>query len=84
MKEIAAELKLKSEDNIRQRLNKIVRDIVRMNERNWRKTVYTNKMELKNKLCNKCKESLPATNEFFSDNTNAKEGLHSLCKLCRK
>jgi len=84
MKEIADELGLISEDNIRQRLNKIIRDITKANERNWRKIIYVNKLDLKTKGCSKCKEMLPATNEFFSDDLRNKEGLHSMCKSCRK
>lgn len=82
MKEIADELGLKHEDNIRQRLNKIVRDVVKMNERNWRKSIYTHKLELKSKACSKCKEALPATDEFFRGHTITKDGFQSSCRKC--
>ena len=57
--------------------------IVKENERQWRKVVYTNALGLKTKKCNKCEEILPATNEFFSDNDLSKDKLHSICKKCR-
>lgn len=84
IKEIAEELGLKHEDNIRQRFNKILRDIAKVNERNWRKIVYINKMDLRAKNCSKCKESLPATPEFFRDHSVTKDGFQSRCKECEK
>jgi hypothetical protein len=82
MKEIADELKLRSENNIRDRLNKIMRDVAKMNERNWRKSVYIHKLDLKTKRCSKCKEHLPATDEFYKyDSTN--NSYKSACKKCR-
>lgn len=84
MKEIAEALGLSHEDNIRQRLNKMIRDIANANERNWRKTTYVHMLDLKTKRCNKCKEDLPATNEFFSDKSDSSDGLHPYCKKCRK
>lgn len=83
MKEIADELGLRHENNIRQRLDKIVRDIAKMNERNWRKSVYVHKMELKTKQCSKCKENLPATDEFFSPSNQNWDGYFSYCRECR-
>ena len=83
MKEIAEELGLSNENNIRQRLNKVLRDIAKMNERNWRKTVYVNKLDLKTKQCSKCKEQLPATDEFFSPSNQNSDGYFSYCRNCR-
>jgi len=83
MKEIADSLGLIDETSIRQRLNKIIRDIANANERNWRKTTYVHMLDLKTKNCIRCKKDLPATNEFYSDDLRNKSGLHSICKTCR-
>lgn len=36
------------------------------------------------KICTKCKESKPATNEFFGYESKGRGGLRSICKVCRK
>ena len=82
MKEIAIELGLRDESNIRQRLNKIVRDVAKMNERNWRKSVYIHELDLKTKRCSKCKEHLPATDEFYYGKDDNEDGYHKSCKMC--
>ena len=69
--------------NVKKALKTIYKAIVKENERQWRKVVYTKVLGLKTKKCNKCKENLPATNEFFSDNDLSKDKLHSICKKCR-
>lgn len=69
--------------NIKKALKTLYKAIVKENERQWRKVTYVKELGLKTKPCSKCKEELPATNEFFSDNKYAKEGLHSICKKCR-
>lgn len=69
--------------NVKKMLKTIYKAIVKENERQWRKTTYTNSLGLKTKKCGKCKEDLPATNEFYSDNKTAKDGLLSICKKCR-
>jgi hypothetical protein len=81
--EIADYLKKQSGESIKNRLNKICRDIVKMNYWLWRKCVYVDKLELKTKICSKCKEELPATDEFFSPDERNLDGFHSFCKNCR-
>ena len=69
--------------NVKKALKTVYKAIVKENERQWRRVVYTTTLGLKTKKCNKCEEHLPATNEFFSDNKTAKDGLYSICKKCR-
>ncbi|MFS0643699.1 LuxR C-terminal-related transcriptional regulator [Siminovitchia sp. 179-K 8D1 HS] len=80
--EIAEELGLR-EQTIEGRMKTIFRRIKQQNDWNWRKAVYKKSLELKTKECNKCKEELPATSEFFSTNNDSKDGFYSLCKICR-
>src|SRR5690606_206759 len=68
--EIADKFGLSKNDNIRKKFNKICKDIVVTNNRIWRKYIYTNKLNLKTKKCSKCKEELPAVNEFFRGRTD--------------
>lgn len=81
-REIAQAIKIDNQ-NVKKALKTIYKAIVKENERQWRKAVYTNTLGLKTKKCNKCEEALPATNEFFSDNKTSKDGLLSICKKCR-
>ena len=81
--EIAEELKT-TPSSIQGRLNTIYRRIVKENEWQWRKVVYTEKLELKNKRCIKCEEELPATHEFYSPYDKSSDGFFSYCKACRK
>lgn len=80
--EIAHELELLS-TTINGRLKTIYKKIYKENERMWRKCIYNSKLRLKNKRCSKCKEELPATVEFFSENNMSKDGFYSICKTCR-
>lgn len=82
LKEIADELGYLHSKNIRKRLNTILKAIVQMNDRDWRKVVYVEKLELITKQCSKCKDHLPATTEFFRDDTRNKDGFQSRCKEC--
>ncbi|MFJ5764225.1 hypothetical protein ACIP9C_02620 [Lysinibacillus sp. NPDC093210] len=66
------------------RLNTICSRIKQENDRQWRKVVYTQKLNLKSKRCSKCKEVLPATDEFYSINNSSKDLYHSQCKKCKK
>lgn len=84
LKEIATELGVEHGKGIRKRFNKILRDIVHMNLQNWRRVNYIEKLELKTKVCRKCKESLPATTEFFRDHHGVKDGFQSRCRNCEK
>lgn len=84
LKEIASVLKYAHSKNVRKRLNTILKSIVQMNERNWRKVVYIQKLELRTKKCSKCKENLPATDEFYRPHTITKGGFQSQCKECEK
>lgn len=82
-REIARAIKKDSVDNVRRRFNKICRDIVKMNDRLWKKYTFINKLELKTKKCSKCKEELPAIDDFFSPDDRNNDGFHSFCKFCR-
>lgn len=66
------------------RFNTICLKIKQENDRQWRKTVYINKLKLITKRCSKCNEVLPATDEFFSLNSSSKDHFHSQCKKCKK
>lgn len=66
------------------RLSTICSRIKQENDRQWRKIVYTEKLHLKSKRCSKCKEVLPATDEFYSINNSSKDLYHSQCKKCKK
>lgn len=79
--EISSEFKIGN--NVSKLMKTIYKAIVKENERQWRKVNYISKLGLKAKTCSKCKEDLPATNEFYSDNISSKDGLHSVCKKCR-
>lgn len=69
--------------NVSKALQAIYRAIVKENEWQWRKYIYTSKLGLKTKRCTKCKVELPATNEFYSDKFSTKDCLYSICKKCR-
>lgn len=81
--EIAVQLGKSKNTNIRNRFNKICRDIVKMNNWLWMKCVYIDKLELKSKRCSKCEECLPATDEFFSPYDKNSDGYFTYCKKCR-
>ncbi|MCK1987287.1 hypothetical protein MPH48_04120 [Lysinibacillus fusiformis] len=66
------------------RFNTICLKIKQENDRQWRKVTYINKLRLKTKICSKCREFLPATDEFFSLNNSSKDLFHSQCKKCKK
>ncbi|MEK4025492.1 helix-turn-helix transcriptional regulator [Sporosarcina sp. FSL W7-1283] len=80
--EIAFELGL-HQSTISGRLQTIYKKIYKENEWLWRKCVYEDKLELKNKICSKCKEEMPATPEFYSDLHKSKDGFHSQCRKCK-
>lgn len=68
--------------NVKKALKTVYKAIVKENERQWRKVVYTHTLGLQTKQCTKCEENLPATNEFYRDDTRSKEGLQSRCRNC--
>ena len=68
--------------NVKKALITIYKAIVKENERQWRRVVYTSTLGLKTKQCTKCGEHLPATNEFYRDETRSKDGLQSRCRKC--
>lgn len=80
--EIAKLIGLSHGDNIKKRMNTICKEIVKRNLWNWRKVAFKNELGLKSKNCSKCKEELPATDEFFIyDSTN--NNYKSACKMCK-
>lgn len=70
-------------ERVRTRINTICKAIKQENDRRWRKVTYIEKLGLKTKRCSKCKESLPATDEFFSLDANTIDFCNSRCKRCR-
>jgi len=68
--------------NVKKALTTIYKAIVKENERQWRRVVYTSTLGLKTKKCNKCEEHLPATDEFYRYDTRSKEGFQSRCRKC--
>lgn len=80
--EIAFELDINN-SGVRDRLKTICRKIKKVNDWEWRKSIYVSKLGLKCKKCSKCKEKLPATSEFFGDNSNSKDGFYSMCRMCK-
>lgn len=81
--EIVKHLDKESVNAMRNRFNKICRDIIKENERQWRTYIYLGVLGLKSKECSKCKKKLPATDEFFSPNSYGKDGYYSICSKCR-
>lgn len=67
---------------VKGRLKTIYKRILKENEREWRKSIYFHKLGLKSKVCSKCKEELPATVEFYRDDSRNKDGLQSRCRSC--
>lgn len=72
----------KTKVNVKGRVDKICRDIVKQNNWDWRKVAYTNVLGLKTKQCSKCKEELPAMDEFFGLDDRNKDFCKSICKKC--
>jgi len=81
--EIAFEMKIHL-SVIAGRLNTIYKRISKENEWQWRKCMYTDKLDLKTKQCSKCKEELPGTDEFYRQHTITKDGFQSQCRKCEK
>ncbi|WP_144509946.1 hypothetical protein [Bacillus sp. FJAT-22090] len=82
--EIAIELGMGSKENIKKRINTICKEVVKQNLWNWRKVNYKNTLDLKMKKCSKCKDELPATDEFYYSKNDSEDGFHSQCKSCFK
>lgn len=68
--------------NVKKALTTIYKAIVKENERQWRRVIYTNTLGQKTKQCTKCEEHLPARNEFYRNDTRSKDGLQSRCRKC--
>lgn len=81
-KEIAENLGLESNENIRKRLNTICKEIVKQNLWQWRMTIYQHTLNLKSKECSKCKTKIPAIDEFFGQDARNKDGCKSYCRKC--
>lgn len=82
-KEIAEELGMGSKENIKKRINTICKEVMKQNLWDWRKMIYKNALDLKMKKCSKCKDELPATDEFYSPLQHTRDGFHSQCKRCK-
>lgn len=69
--------------NTKKMLETIYKSIVKTNLQEWRKAVYTNSLGLETKQCSKCKEDLPATDEFFQSRSKiVGDGFYNICKKC--
>lgn len=64
-------------------IKKVVKKIVQENLRKWRIWAYKEKLNLKTMKCSKCKNDLPATEEFFAPDYSKKTGFRGICKNCR-
>lgn len=82
--QITEKMELNSRTIISRRLKVIYKKIAAKNLWDWRKATYTNTLELKTKRCSKCKDDLPATDEFFRGHTITKDGFQSRCLRCEK
>jgi DNA-binding CsgD family transcriptional regulator len=67
---------------ISRKLKVIYKKIINKNLWDWRKVIYTTVLDLKTKQCSKCKENLPATEEFFYVKDDTEDGFHKQCKTC--
>ncbi|MFJ7982454.1 hypothetical protein ACIQ1D_19555 [Lysinibacillus xylanilyticus] len=70
--------------NVKKALKTVYKAIVKENERQWRKVMYTSTLGLKTKQCTKCEEHLPATYEFYREDNRSKEGFQTRCRKCEK
>lgn len=83
IREMVNELGLGSDKYIRKKFNTICNQIIKQNLWNWRKTHYTHTLKLKSKKCSKCKEFLPAMDEFFTTKNDTQDGFHPYCRKCK-
>lgn len=83
-KEIAIELGKGTKENVRKRINTICREIMKQNLWDWRKHTYTKTLGMKLKKCSKCRDELPATDEFYGSDNRNKDGCKSYCRMCEK
>lgn len=80
--QIAKRLKLKSTNTVSNAFKAACRKIVKKNLWDWRRVTYITKIGLIEKECGKCKENLPATDEFFRADYRNKDGFQSRCRGC--
>lgn len=67
-------------------INSCCKKIVEYNHQKWKNEFILwnkKKVETNYKQCSKCKEFLPATEEYFSHKGDTKDGFHPYCKKCR-
>lgn len=83
-KEIAVELGMGSKENIKKRINTICKEIMKQNLWDWRKTTYRHTFDMKTKKCSKCRDELPAIDEFYGKDDRNKDGCKSYCRKCEK
>lgn len=83
-KEIAVELGMGSKENIKKRINTICKEIMKQNLWDWRRTTYKNTFDMKLKKCSKCKDELPATDEFYTNKNDSLDTFHPYCRKCKK
>lgn len=84
LNQIAKKLDLKSTNTVSSTFKASCRKVVKKNLWDWRKVIYVTKLDLMEKQCSKCEKELPATPEFYSDDSRNNDGFHSICKACRK
>lgn len=80
--EVAAIINVQQK-NLNKKLKTLCKKVVNENLRKWRIWAYTEKLNLKTMKCSKCKNDLPATEEFFAPDYSKKTGFRGICKNCR-
>lgn len=81
--EIAEELSIK-EVTVDSTINSICKKVVDVNYELWKSNIYWNTKRVTSdyKKCSKCKEMLPANEEYFGFHPNTNDNLQSMCKRC--
>ena len=81
-----AEIHNRKEVTVNSTINSACKKIVEANFESWKLDyIFWNIKRVDNnfKQCTKCKEYLPATEEYFSPHEKGLYGLHPYCKKCR-
>lgn len=83
--EVAEELNIK-EVTVDSTINTICKKVVEVNYEQWKSWIYwgVKRATSDYKKCSKCKEMLPATDEYFTPVDQRKDGFHPYCKECNK
>lgn len=69
--------------SVKSRLETIYKRIKKENDWQYNKYFFTHKLNLKTKQCSKCRENLPAVEEFYSNDNRNKDGFQGQCRKCK-